>query len=206
MGNRRVIQNVAIIVLGIAIIVMSVGYAAYSSTLEINGDVTVKAAKWDVHFENLGEGTVPAGTHNAAISTTNNKLVEFDVELQPGEKYDFTVDVVNAGTFDAKLISTAGTGSTVKAASAASATSIVPQMTDDGRTYSDNVIDYKVTYSDGTALVPGTDVLTKKGGSLDKKTVKVAVEYKTDENHPEYLPSEDTVYHFVLLLNYEQAA
>ena len=51
MRKESIVQNVVIVVLAIAVITMSVGYAALSQQLKVTGEATFKQAKWDVHFD-----------------------------------------------------------------------------------------------------------------------------------------------------------
>ena len=196
MRKERFVQNVAIIVLAVAIIVMSVGYATYSTPLKINGTTTVEGAKWDVHF------TDPAVTANSnaqsANITTPVHLVspteaEFSVTLALGEKYEFTLPVVNAGTIDAQLASatlTVKNGNTV--------------IVDKGNSlsYSNDYLNYTTTWDDDTALattdVLGTTQLT------NTKTMKVSVEYFQPDD-ASALPETAQTFTFTVDLNFVQS-
>jgi len=86
---------------------MSVGFAVYSTGLNITGNVTVGAANWDVHFdsstyaETTGANMVSVAAANRTIGTT---AMSFNVTLgEPGKAYEYTIDVKNTGTFDAEL-------------------------------------------------------------------------------------------------------
>lgn len=108
MRNESKEKNIIIGVLCFAIIGMSIGFAALSSALNINGTAKVQANDWDVHFVNVAnENTV--GAPNVLNKPTIDGLsttVNYEVTLtQPGDKYSFTVDVVNDGSIDAKLSS-----------------------------------------------------------------------------------------------------
>lgn len=107
MSKKGIIQNALVIVLGLAIISMSVGYAAYDTSLKSEESTTFEMGNWDVHLEN------PVRTINSTIENTqvistpvvNNvgTEVSFGVSMRPEDIYEFSVDVKNAGTFDAKL-------------------------------------------------------------------------------------------------------
>ena len=104
--SKKTVYLLLLLILGI-----SVGYAALSATLKINGTSIIKSAKWSVHFgaeENdiqVTEGSVTGDnvTTPAQIkSGTNNTEIEFSVNLpEPGDFYEFTAQVVNDGTLDA---------------------------------------------------------------------------------------------------------
>ena len=109
MERQRGAQTLLIAVLAVAVLAMSIGFAAaaYTQQLQINGqNVTAKAATWSVHYndasynETTGTGFVASTSHT--LTTT---AWTFAVTLEPGEKYQATANVVNDGTFDAKLTS-----------------------------------------------------------------------------------------------------
>ena len=51
MQKQKNIQVALIGVLAFAVLFMSVGFAAYAQTLNINGTATVGTNKWSVHFK-----------------------------------------------------------------------------------------------------------------------------------------------------------
>ena len=155
-----------------------VGYAYLSTNLSIDGTSHVKSAKWDVHFENvqISDESVPA-TQEPTIS--NDTTVNFGVTLSsPGDVYEFTADLVNEGTLNAKLGSI----------------EILPVLT----TEQQNYFNYTVTYS-GDSAINENDALD--AGSTE--TIKVRVEYLEQENADVY-PSEDDNIEFSVTMNYEQ--
>ena len=148
--------NMVMAIILVLIVGISIGYAALTAALNIQGQTTINSTKWDVHFEtlNVTSGSVTATTP-AAIQT--NKLdITYGVELnEPGDFYEFTVNVKNAGTIPAKL----------------SADPTLAGLSSAQKVYTS----YTATYSDGTA-VSANDKLAA-GAS---KTIKVRVEYKTN--------------------------
>lgn len=106
--SKKTVYLLLLLILGI-----SVGYAALSATLKINGTSIIKSAKWSVHFGEdandiqVTEGSVTGDnvTTPARIkSGTNNTEIEFSVNLpEPGDFYEFTAQVVNDGTLDAVI-------------------------------------------------------------------------------------------------------
>ena len=98
MERKKNGQIIAIVALAVAIVVMSVGFATYASTLNINGTTTVKANKWSVHFDDSTydetTGSVAATTHTITDTTAS-----YTVTLtKPGDFYEFSVNVINDGT------------------------------------------------------------------------------------------------------------
>ena len=106
MRNESKEKNIIIGFLCVAVTLMSVGFAALSTTLNFVGTAKVQTNSWDVHFENVanknsvGAPTITSEPTIDGLTTT----VNYDITLsQPGDKYSFTVDVVNDGSIDAKL-------------------------------------------------------------------------------------------------------
>ena len=99
-------KNSSFVVIALLLIVtISIGYAALSTTLNINGTSTIKTQTWDVHFANVKATTTTGATVTKAPTITEGKTTEvtYNVALnQPGSVYEFTVDVVNGGTIAAK--------------------------------------------------------------------------------------------------------
>ena len=174
--------NYIVIALLVLVIGISIGYAALSTTLNINGSTTIGKSSWDVHFANVIEtaGGVTA-TKAAAITAGQTTEVTYEVTLPtPGTFYEFTVDVVNAGSLDAKLSADA----TVEGVSAAQAV----------------YTKYSVVWSD-TGVAPKTgDVIT----AGQKKTAKVRVEYNKDVTAAQ-LPTTDQVLTLTASMNFIQA-
>ena len=143
------------------IILVGIVYAVLQANLQINGTAKIGANTWDIHFDNvdINENSVPIGTGDSAatIDPTNNCKVDFIVTLSlPGDFYEFTVDVVNAGTIDGMI---------------------------ETYTLSDvpDYLTYSVTYSDGVELA---QYQLLSAGSTE--TYKVKLEFKNDiEELPE---------------------
>ena len=107
-----------ILLLLFLVITISIGYAAMTSNLDINGSSTIKGQTWDVHFENLtniskiGLTSDSATGEKAAVirelsTTPSNKKddqnIDFAISMkQPGDQYSFKVNVVNAGSLNAR--------------------------------------------------------------------------------------------------------
>ena len=166
-------------ILLLLVVGISVGYAALTTTLNINGSTTIEKASWDIHFENLvkSDGTVPA-TMEASIDSTKT-LIEYTVMLtKPGDYYEFTVDMVNKGTIDA----------------------MISEVLKEGlSTEQEKYIEYTATYSDGVELEE-KDYL--KSG--ETQNIKVRVKYREDITAAE-LPTEETTLNLKFQVTYIQA-
>ena len=105
-NSKKTVYLILALILGI-----SVGYAALSAQLKINGTSTIKRAQWSVHFGTeandiqVTSGSVTGDnvTTPARIkSGTSDTEIEYSVSLpEPGDYYEFTANVVNDGTLDA---------------------------------------------------------------------------------------------------------
>ena len=92
------------------IILIGIGYAYLTANLKITGTTKIGNARFDVHFENAqkryatsnvtfssnSNSNIEPGT--PIIKGENNTELEWEVTLnRPGDRYDFSVDVVNSG-------------------------------------------------------------------------------------------------------------
>ena len=87
------------------LLVITVGYALLSQTLDINGTTNIKKTTWSIIWDNVvvkdGSVSGDAVTTAASITNTEKTLVEYSISLsEPGEFYEFTVDAKNEGTID----------------------------------------------------------------------------------------------------------
>ena len=158
---------------------VGLGYAALSTTLSIDGSAQFKDARWNVYFDNLNvtSGSVTATT---AASITNTTTVSFAARLEnPGDFYEFTVDVVNGGNMNAMIESF----------------NILPELT----TAQQNYLSYKVTYRNGVELA-----LYQKLDAGDTETLKVRFEY-LENNDVSLYPTEDDSVTIAFDVTYVQA-
>lgn len=152
-------------IFALVVVILSVGYAAITATLNITGTSTITKNTWNIHFQGLSvtSGSVTAATP-AAITTNNHAIITYTVTLpKPGDFYEFTVNIVNDGTIAAK-------------------TSAAPTLS--GNTQS-TVMTYTATWSDGTAIAANTTLAA--GAS---KEMKLRVQYRKDITSSQ-LPTED---------------
>ena len=74
---------------------VSLGYAYLNTTLQIDGTSQFKRASWDIHFANIQvkSGSV---TPTTEATITNPTTVSFEATLDnPGDFYEYNVDIVN---------------------------------------------------------------------------------------------------------------
>ncbi len=160
---------------------VGVGFSYLTTNLSIDGTSNVRSARWDIHFNNIQvkTGSVTA-TSNPTIS--NNTTVNFATTLEePGDFYEFTVDVVNAGTLNAKLDSI----------------SITPNLTNAQKKY----FKYDVSYADGDLPILANDAL----GAGETEKIKVRFEYLVNGDASLY-PDEDVSFELSVSMDYSQGA
>lgn len=190
MQNKRFMQNVTIITLGVLICALSVAYAIYGTDVKVDGSVQVKSSSWDIHFEGTQQTSATTITDTSRInppSSTQTTALTFGVNLHVNEVYEFTTDVKNAGTFNAKIASVVLSGT--KGAADVETSDLA---------YANKYLTYTVTYADGSAISEND---TLNAG--ESKKIKVRVEYAQPDNSAD-LPSVDEEYTFKLNINYIQ--
>lgn len=191
MEKQKNTQMLIIGILSLALLAMSVGFASFTNTINITGNVAVNKANWNVfldgntYSETANPATPVAGTNYVSVDTTNRTITAtsmvYNVTLgAPGDTYEFTIKVKNTGTFDAKL-------SSVNVSSVDSAY--------------EKFLSYTVTY-DGAE--PSTKVGTTLAKSTGEATVKVTVKYEEPADAAD-LPQEDVTTTLSCVLTYDQA-
>ena len=171
MEKERGAKIIAIVALLIAVVGLTVGYAAYSSTLNINGTATVDPASWKVNF-GYKTGDSLTGTINGhATETTAPTLADttisgFDVTLKaPGDSVTYNFLIKNSGTLNARLANfTMGTLTCAPNASG----SISPE----DATKLCGELKYTLTYADDSTITTGTPL-----NSNDSKELKLKLEW-----------------------------
>ena len=185
MQKQKNFQLAVIGVLAFAVLFMSVGFAAYSSVLNINGTANVAANKWSVHFD-TSTFQLGAGSLTETSKTISDTSVEYTVDLaKPGDFYLFSIDVVNDGTFGAKLDKI-----TMTALSDAQKKYLTYTVTYDGDTYTASADDLSIA-------LPATT-------GANRKNVSVKVSYVQPDDSGD-LPTEAVTVNLAASFDYSQA-
>ena len=186
MKNKKNSQMIIIAVLSFAILFMTVGFAVYATTLNINGTATVGGNKWSVHYVDTTYAE-SAGSKVASSKTIADTAVTYSVTLdKPGDFYEFTINVINDGSFNAKLDDI-----TMTALTAAQQKYLTYTLTYDGTAYtaSQTGINNQLPYASGS----------------NTKVVKVRVEYIQPETSSD-LPENSVDVTLTAALDYTQAS
>ena len=154
------------------------GYSLISTDLNIFGTTVLKDNRWSVYFDNIQEieGSV---SPTVEPEITDNTTVSFSAKLKnPGDKYEFLIDVVNDGTIDAKIGNI----------------SMSPILTTEQQQF----FSYEVTYESGVSLD-----LNQALDAGSTETLKVSFKYREQEDNSLY-PDTDQTFNVVLTGEYVQ--
>ncbi len=202
MNKEREMKTLVIAALVISVVAIGVGFAAFSTTLQINGTATVNTLGWDVRFTDIqldsvnstadvsastptiSNGTIGDNTTATKISTISAKFTE------PNQKLVYKVTVSNNGDYNALLtgtsIPTAGTSGTI---TATGKTGAATATTDAANVLKH--IKFSFTKDDGSALVTNTDKIAKKTNNVaGTQTYLYTIEYE-DFSDANDLPVEE---------------
>lgn len=166
MKTDRKIKYIAVMALIVAVLGISVAFAAMNQTLNINGVANFNPATWNVKFANLSEPTL---TGNATIQTqptlTETRIGDFVVNLsKPNDSVSYTFSVKNEGSMNAQL-------STFTIPTPTCIGSSATTGVNDANIVCDNIY-YTVTYEDGSIINNG-DLLN----SGSEKRMKLTIGY-----------------------------
>lgn len=181
MEKQKNTQLFIIAVLSVVLLTMSVGFAAFSRTLNINGNVVATAAKWEIAFD---KDSYAETTDSVEATTSINATdMTYNVTLAPDEFYEFTINIKNTGTFDAVLKTLTMSG-----------------LTEDQAKY----LEYTVTYGN-TSYTSSNNSLSVALNKNSQAAVKVRVKYKLPSDYAD-LPSTNQNITLTASFGFEQAA
>lgn len=179
-------KNKRLITIAILLLLISIGFAYLTATLEMDGLAGVKGNTWKIYFDNVEvyKGATLATTTPTTTGTDTTDL-EYSVTLnKPGDVYKFYVDIVNAGSLDAMV-------------------NIVKKtdLTDEQKKY----LNYTVTYADETPIEQLNLLAKKSGDTPTIDTIVVTIEYKKDVAEDNLPSTADVTIKEKLHLDYRQA-
>lgn len=188
MDNRKKVSLILVILL----LMISVVYAALSSTLNINGTSKIAATSWDIHFENVQATSNSTVTPTVAPSALpENKVVSltYDVQLaNPGDVYEFSVDVVNGGTLDGMIELFTSTIKVGDGPEEVVSSSTIPSY-----------LSYSVKYNDNSDIQ-----VNRSLNASTSRTIIVHVELKDDITAEELAELDGTTISLKLGMSYKQ--
>ncbi len=117
MENKKITIPI-VIVLIIAVVSLGVAFAAFSTTLNINGTAAVESTTWDIFFTSQDDGpkptqstTVPAANISTGGTTAENISASYVATTYtwnasfktPGDRIVYTIYVKNGGSYNAQV-------------------------------------------------------------------------------------------------------
>lgn len=187
MEKERKIKILSLVALIVAVLGLTVAFAALSQTLTINGTASVNAAEWDIHFANLSEPVIEGDATSTKPTLSGTSITGYAATVtKPGDSVVYEFDIVNAGTVDA-IISEVNKPTKyfkcVEVAQVSNDESCEPyDFNKDGYINASDTLEYYEMINYGLYYVD-TGKEVKKNDVLnvgDTKRVKLVVEYNYD--------------------------
>ena len=101
--SSRKQKNIVLGSLGAIILLMAIGYAAFSTQLNINGTSNI-TSNFAVKITGITSGSIVGGASNASDPTYTDTTASFSTNLtSPGDSITYTITVENQGSIDATL-------------------------------------------------------------------------------------------------------
>ena len=200
MKNKKKMEIGILLVLIIAVLGMTVGFAYYAQNLTINGTVTVKGSPWKVHYV-ADDITETSGSETATSATIGNSDTNFAFTVtleKPGDFYEATINVINEGSMDALLKKvTMGLSAVDSSSNPVSSSDLAKYLT------------YTITYNNGTPYTATTDNITgitlaANANHNATHPVKIRVAYTQPASSAD-LPSTDVTVTVTGQLDYQSA-
>ncbi len=148
--SKKVFQIFSVVALILAVVGISIGFAALSSTLEVTGTARVVPANWSVHFDSEYEfnDNDTSASEGSTPTINNTEFKNYQIVLtKPGDKGTYTLTVENDGDIDAK-VGTVNLGSTLTFSGTSAADEALVQSN----------VTYTLTWADGTAIAQNDEL------------------------------------------------
>lgn len=186
------------VMIGVAIVaivaLVGIGFAAFSTNLTIDGAGTVKASSWKIKFADLASAELTGTAKETTAPTISNNdthIGDYDVTFStPGDSVTYKFDVVNNGTFDAKITSLV--------VPTPSCTGSGENATTDANKVS-KYLSYTLTYDDSTPVAEN-DTLAKG----ETKHLVLTLSYSADVTVSELPTNDVTISNLGITLLYSQ--
>ncbi|MFR2585513.1 MAG: hypothetical protein ACLTAK_03000 [Bacilli bacterium] len=96
-------RNIVIGSLCAIVLLMAVGYAAFSTVLNINGTSNITSS-WDIKITNVESKNIVGTASNKVNPSWDNLTAEINANLEsPGDSIEYDITVTNGGSLNAKL-------------------------------------------------------------------------------------------------------
>ena len=158
MEKQRRIKMLSLSAVLVAVLGLTVAFAALSTTLNIKGSAYLYAAKWGIKFQNLSEPSIVGEASDAKTAKIEKDVSINDIKVtlsKPGDSVTYTVDLVNDGDINAKIENIEKTN-----------------LTEEQQKY----ITFTVKYKENDTELKIGDILSKK----EVKPLVIKIEYRKD--------------------------
>lgn len=106
MEKQRRVKMLSLSAVIVAVLGLTVAFAALSTTLNVKGSAYLDAAKWGIKFQNLSEPSIVGEASDAKTAKIEKDVSIKDIKVtlsKPGDSVTYTVDLVNDGDINAKI-------------------------------------------------------------------------------------------------------
>ena len=204
MRKRRNNLNSSLLIVLIAIISISIGYAAYSTILNITSIANINRSAFNIHFD-TNSVDVLEGVDNGfnLVSLTDgpnfdleNKKLSFTTKLNLNEETKLTVDVINEGTINARV-----SGINLKVLGKEEFDDEYTTVADiNTNRWSNEYLDFYVLWTDGNKNI--LDTVEIDSGTV--KNMTIVIKYKEPSDYHD-LPNVNKILKFEMDIDYIQA-
>ena len=186
MEKDKTFKIVLIASLVVAVIGLSIAFAALSRQLTINGTGTFDRAGWDIYFENLSSPTLKGAattTGTPTLASNGPSISNINVTLShPTDEVKYTVDITNNGDIDAEIESIT-----------------LPTIASEYQSIFEFKAEYTQTQSKGTKVIEVGDSLASK----ETKNITIIIRYKEIDDEA-LMPSSAQTLNLSYAINYVQ--
>ena len=103
MHRQRRKRKIVLAFLFILLVMMGIGYSAFSSNLRITGNTKI-TSNWDVEITGISAPTINGSAEEESVPTYDKLSANINVNLyEPGDSVEYDVTISNLGTIDATL-------------------------------------------------------------------------------------------------------
>jgi len=204
MRKERNSLKISLVALLVGVISISLGYAFYSTVLNITSIANINRSAFNIHYDKDSVNILSGNDNGYTLVnptdgpsfTSEDKNLSFTTTLNLNEETKFTVDVVNEGTINAR-VSDINLRVSEKGASDASFSTLANIGTN---RWSNEYLDFYVVWTDGEKNI--LDTLDLEGGTLHNMTIVIRYKEPSDYHN---LPNENKEFKFEMDIDYIQA-
>ena len=107
--NTKKLKMISLCAVIVAVLGLTVAFAALSRTLTISSGATMDRYDWDIHFKNISQPTLvgkATATATPTLADQGATINNMNVNLkEPNDKVIYTVDIENSGDINAAIAS-----------------------------------------------------------------------------------------------------